>query len=87
MVGLSGIDNLLGANFKYTLHDQMSNPTGRDELNYNFSGLNSGVELLASGTVVVCKQNNLFIPQGTFGTSAVTFTGTPDNACLSDLGI
>lgn len=90
--GIGGLfqttDAVLEPDTKYTLKVDLGNIGG------TFEGISLAgypgyrVELLAGDTVMAADHNNLYIKDGTFGTSTVTFTATPDSPYLGQkLGI
>lgn len=83
------LDTPLAANTQYMLEVEVGNLTGIDQLGSDFAGFPGyRVELLAGDTVLASEQNNLYIEEGTFETSEVTFTATPDSPYLGqNLGI
>lgn len=83
------LDTILAENTQYTLQVDVGNPTGIDLFGSNFTGFPGyRVELLAGDTILASEQNNLFIEEGIFVTSTVTFTTTADNTYLGEnLGI
>lgn len=89
VAGLSQtLDTVLKANTDYTLQVEVGNPEGNFEDNdlTGFPGYR--VELLAGDIVLAAEQNNLYIEEGTFSTSEVTFTATADSPYLGqELGI
>ncbi|GAA6620979.1 hypothetical protein [Scytonema sp. NUACC26] len=89
VVGFSQtLDTVLAANTQYTLQVDVGNAAGSfDDIDLTgFPGYR--VELLAGDTVLASEQNNIFIQDGTFETSTVTFTATSDNLYLGqNLGI
>lgn len=90
--GIAGLaqtlDTVLAANTKYTLMVDVGSAVG-DFLGFDLTGSPGyRVELLAGDTVLAAEQNNVFFKDGTFETSTVTFTATPDNLYLGqNLGI
>lgn len=89
VAGLSQtLDTVLAANTKYTLQADVGNIDGSFE-GVDLSGFPGyRVELLAGDTVLASEQNNLFIKDGTFETSKVTFTTTDNSLYLGqNLGI
>lgn len=89
VAGLSQtLDAVLTANTQYTLQVEVGNAEGSFEDN-NLTGFPGyRVELLAGDTVLAAEQNNLYIEEGTFETSEVTFTATADSPYLGEnLGI
>ncbi|MCP6760219.1 MAG: hypothetical protein NHB32_16070 [Fischerella sp. CENA71] len=90
--GIAGFEQILDAtlatNTKYTLTVDVGNFGGGFQ-KISFAGFPGyRVELLAGDTVLAADHNNLYIKDGEFKTSTVTFTATPDNPYLDQkLGI
>nr|AHI58818.1 WelU2 [Hapalosiphon welwitschii UTEX B 1830] len=90
--GIAGLEQKLDAvlkpNTKYTLKVDVGNVGGSFE-GFSLAGFPGyRVELLAGDAVIAADHNNVYIKDGTFNTSTVTFTATPDNPYLGQkLGI
>nr|5WPU_A Chain A, 12-epi-hapalindole C/U synthase [Fischerella sp. ATCC 43239] len=90
--GVAGFEQILDATLepdtKYTLKVDVGNFGGEFQ-KISLAGFPGyRVELLAGDTVLAADHNNLYIKDGEFKTSTVTFTATPDNPYLDQkLGI